>query len=134
MVAGCVPPGENKKRLMYESRLHIWDPPYLFRVCSDELLRICVPVEEGMQIIQKCHSSEVIMEFSILMQKFGRVVSSSQACMKTPKILAEDVGHVRGTKITLLEMLCHSPTIFRWSSLMFGGTDYMGPFCEIMEL
>ena len=31
--------------------------PYLFRVCSDGLLRRCVPVEEGMQIIQKCHSS-----------------------------------------------------------------------------
>jgi len=57
MVAGYVPPGENKRKLIYESRLHIWDPPYLFRVCSDELLRRCVPVEEGMQIIQKCHSS-----------------------------------------------------------------------------
>jgi len=45
MVAGYVPPGENKKRLIYESRLHIWDPPYLFRVCSDGLLRRCVPVE-----------------------------------------------------------------------------------------
>jgi hypothetical protein len=51
MVAGYVPPGENKRKLIYESRLHIWDPPYLFRVCSDGLLRRCVPVEEGMQII-----------------------------------------------------------------------------------
>jgi len=57
MVAGYVPPGENKKRLIYESRLHTWDPPYLFWVCSDELLRRYVQVEEGMQIIQKCHSS-----------------------------------------------------------------------------
>ena len=51
MVAGYVPPRENKRKLIYESRLHIWDPPYLFRVCSDGLLRRCVPVEEGMQII-----------------------------------------------------------------------------------
>jgi len=57
MVAGYVLPGENKKKLIYESRLHIWDPPYLFQVCSDGLLRRCVPVEEGMQIIQKCNSS-----------------------------------------------------------------------------
>jgi len=57
MFAGYVPLGENKKRLIYESRLHIWDPSYLFCVCSDGLLRRCVPVEEGMQIIQKCHSS-----------------------------------------------------------------------------
>jgi len=57
MVAGYVPPGENTKRLIYESCHHIWDPPYLFQVCSDGLLRRCVPLEEGMQIIQKYHSS-----------------------------------------------------------------------------
>ena len=39
MVAGYVPPGENKKKLIYESRPHLWDDPYLYRVCSDGLLR-----------------------------------------------------------------------------------------------
>jgi hypothetical protein len=43
MVVGHVPLGENKTKLIYESHLHIWDPPYLFRVCSDGLLRRCVP-------------------------------------------------------------------------------------------
>jgi len=41
------------------------------------------------------HHMEVIMGYSILMQKFGRVVSSGQQCTKTPKISSEDVGHVR---------------------------------------
>jgi hypothetical protein len=58
MVAGHVPPGEKKRKLIYESRLHIWDPPYLFRVYADGLLRRCVSVEEVIQIIQKCHSSQ----------------------------------------------------------------------------
>ena len=49
MVAGYVPPGENKKKLIYESWFHIWDDPYLFRVCSDGLLRRCVPAEEGIK-------------------------------------------------------------------------------------
>ena len=40
MVSGYVPPGENKKKLLYESRRHLWDNPYLYRVCSDGLLRI----------------------------------------------------------------------------------------------
>jgi hypothetical protein len=57
MVASHVPLGKNKRKLIYESRLHIWNPPYLFRVYVDGLLRRCVPVEEGIQIIQKCHSS-----------------------------------------------------------------------------
>jgi len=53
------------------------------------------------------------MGYSVLMQNFRRVVSSSQPCIKTPKISSEDVGRVRGTEISILEMLCHSPTIFR---------------------
>jgi len=115
VVVGYIPPGENKKKLIYESRLLIWDPPYLFRVCSDGLLRRCVPVEEGSKSFRNVihHHMEVIMGYSILMQKFGRVVSSGQPCMKSPKILSKDVGHVRGTEISLLEMLCHSSTIFR---------------------
>jgi hypothetical protein len=57
MVAGYVPPGEDKRKLIYESRLHIWDNSHLFRVCLDELLRRCVPAEEEIKIIERCHSS-----------------------------------------------------------------------------
>jgi hypothetical protein len=32
MVAGYVPPGENKNKLLYESRHHLWDDLYLYRV------------------------------------------------------------------------------------------------------
>jgi hypothetical protein len=52
MVAGYVSLGENKRKLIYESRLHIWNTPYLFRVCSDGLLRKCVPEEEDIKIIE----------------------------------------------------------------------------------
>ena len=55
MVVGYVPPEENKKKLQAKSRCHLWDDPYLYRVCSDGLLRRCVPTAEGMQIIEKCH-------------------------------------------------------------------------------
>jgi hypothetical protein len=57
MVAGYIPLGEDKRKLIYESRHHIWDEPYLFRVCSDGLLRRCVPAEEEIKIIERCHSS-----------------------------------------------------------------------------
>ena len=57
MVSGYVPAGENKKKLIYESRLHLWDDPYLYRVCSDGLLRRCVPAAEGTRIIEKCHAT-----------------------------------------------------------------------------
>ena len=57
MVAGYVPPRENKRKLILESRLYLWDEPYLFRVCSDGLLRRCVPTEKATKIIERCHSS-----------------------------------------------------------------------------
>jgi hypothetical protein len=57
MVTGYVPLGENKWKLIYESRLHLWDDPYLYRVYFDGLLRRCVSTEEATKIIERCHSS-----------------------------------------------------------------------------
>jgi hypothetical protein len=57
MVTGYIPPGENKRKLIYGSHLHIWDELYLYRICSDVLLKWCVPAEEGIKIIERCHSS-----------------------------------------------------------------------------
>jgi hypothetical protein len=57
MVAGYLPLGENKRKLIYESRLHLCDEPYLYQVCSDRLLRRCVLAKEATKIIERCHSS-----------------------------------------------------------------------------
>jgi hypothetical protein len=57
IVSGYVPPGKNRRKLQAESRHHLWDDPYLYKVCSDSLLRRCVPVVEGLQIIEKCHAA-----------------------------------------------------------------------------
>ena len=57
MVAGYVPLGENKKKLIYKSRRHLWDDLYLYKVCSDGLLRQCVPAAEAIQIIEKYHTA-----------------------------------------------------------------------------
>jgi hypothetical protein len=56
MVTGYVPLGENKKKLQIESRCYLWDGPYLYRVCSNGLLRRCILMAEGMQIIEKYHA------------------------------------------------------------------------------
>ena len=57
MVLGYVPLEENKRKLQAEGICHLWDDPYLYRVCSDGLLRRCVPMAEGLQIIEKCHAT-----------------------------------------------------------------------------
>jgi hypothetical protein len=85
MVAGYVPLGGDKRKLIYESRLHIWDDPYLFRVCSDELLRRCVLAKEGIKIIERCHSSPYGGHYGVFRThaNIWRVDSFGQPCMKT---------------------------------------------------
>jgi hypothetical protein len=43
IVAGYIPPGADKKKIIRDSRLHLWDDPYLYRVCVDGLLSHPVP-------------------------------------------------------------------------------------------
>jgi hypothetical protein len=46
IVAGYIPPGVDKKKIIRDSRLHLWDDPYLYRVCTDDLLTRCIPTFE----------------------------------------------------------------------------------------
>jgi hypothetical protein len=56
-VAGYIHPGADKKKIIRVSRLHLWDDPYLYRVCVDGLLRRCIPAFETLKILGRCHSS-----------------------------------------------------------------------------
>jgi hypothetical protein len=91
MVAGYVRPGVDKKKLIYESRHHLWDEPYLFRVCSDGLLRRCVPAEEGMKIIEKCHSSSYEGHYGA----FGTHAKIWQSGFFCPTMYQDTKGFVR---------------------------------------
>jgi hypothetical protein len=46
IVADYVPLGADKKKIIRDSTLHLWDDPYLYRVCADGLLRRCKPAFE----------------------------------------------------------------------------------------
>jgi hypothetical protein len=57
IVAGYIPLGANKKKIIRDSRLHLWDDPYIYQVCADGLLRRCIPAFEIWKILEHCHSS-----------------------------------------------------------------------------
>jgi hypothetical protein len=57
IVAGYIPPGEHKKMIIRDRRLHLWDDPYLYRVCVDGLIRRGIPAFETWKILEHCHSS-----------------------------------------------------------------------------
>ena len=90
MVTEYIPPGEDKKRLIHLRRFHLWNDPYLFKVCADGLLCRCIPLCETQKILEHCHSSPYGGHYRAFrtMQKFGRVDSSSQTCMEMPKNLS----------------------------------------------
>jgi hypothetical protein len=56
-VAGYIAPGADKKKIMRDSRLQLWDDPYLYRVCVDGLLRRCILSFETWKILEHYHSS-----------------------------------------------------------------------------
>jgi hypothetical protein len=57
IVAGNIPLGSDKKKIISDSKLHLWDDTYLYRVCADGLLRRCIPAFETWKILERCHSS-----------------------------------------------------------------------------
>jgi hypothetical protein len=56
IVAGYIPLGADKK-IIRDNRLYLWDDPYLYQVCTDGLLRRCIPTFETWKILERCHSS-----------------------------------------------------------------------------
>ncbi|KAG8478278.1 hypothetical protein CXB51_028082 [Gossypium anomalum] len=44
------------KRIKRESRYYIWDDPYLWKNCSDQVVRRCVSNSEVKSILEFCHS------------------------------------------------------------------------------
>ncbi|KAK5833725.1 hypothetical protein PVK06_017579 [Gossypium arboreum] len=45
-----------KNKLRREARYYIWDDPYLWKHCSDQIIRRCVPETEVTSILTFCHT------------------------------------------------------------------------------
>ncbi|KAJ8763777.1 hypothetical protein K2173_003559 [Erythroxylum novogranatense] len=59
LMSGLTPPFMSQaqaQKLKSEARHYIWDAPHLWRMCSDQVIRKCVPHEECDDIISACHS------------------------------------------------------------------------------
>ncbi|XP_020966723.1 uncharacterized protein LOC110266420, partial [Arachis ipaensis] len=57
---GDLPPEINKhqkRKLINDAKYFVWDEPYLFKKCSDGILRRCISEEEGREVLWNCHSS-----------------------------------------------------------------------------
>ncbi|KAL4271777.1 hypothetical protein GQ457_13G016270 [Hibiscus cannabinus] len=60
LVSGVLPhelSSQGRKKFRHDARYYFWDEPYLFKQCTDQLLRRCVPEEEQKDILFHCHTS-----------------------------------------------------------------------------
>ncbi|RDX99533.1 Retrovirus-related Pol polyprotein from transposon 17.6, partial [Mucuna pruriens] len=46
-----------KEKLQSDAKYYIWDDPYLWRLCSDKVIRRCIPDAEINSVLQFCHSA-----------------------------------------------------------------------------
>ncbi|GKG42305.1 hypothetical protein Tco_0476603, partial [Tanacetum coccineum] len=45
---------QQKKKFFKDIRHYLWDDPYLFQICADQIIRWCVDGQEAMDILQAC--------------------------------------------------------------------------------
>ncbi|XP_075108716.1 uncharacterized protein LOC142180397 [Nicotiana tabacum] len=60
LASGEMPPDLEpyaKKKFLRDVRSYVWDEPFLFKSCIDQLMRRCVPESEINVILHECHAS-----------------------------------------------------------------------------
>ncbi|XP_057802485.1 uncharacterized protein LOC131017780 isoform X2 [Salvia miltiorrhiza] len=59
LTAGIFPKGmetARKNKLRSQAKYFIWDDPYLWKTCADQVIRRCIPDEEVHSILNFCHA------------------------------------------------------------------------------
>jgi hypothetical protein len=97
-----------QSRVMAESRKYYWDAPCLFRLGADGVLRRCVPREERLKILRKCHSGEYGGHYGQLglNLRYVLVGSIGRRCIKMRKGMLLRVRNVKKRGIYHKGTLC----------------------------
>ncbi|XP_070029744.1 uncharacterized protein [Nicotiana sylvestris] len=133
LVTGIIPyelSSNQSKKLKRDSLDYYWDEPYLFKICTDGVIRRCVPEEEQLSILEACHSSSygvhhggVRTASKVLSYGFywpslftyaGDFVKRCDECQRAGGIYKKDEMPLN----TILEV----DIFYVW------GIDFMGPF------
>ncbi|KAI3714739.1 hypothetical protein L6452_21698 [Arctium lappa] len=46
----------QRKKLIFDSKKFLWDDPFLFKICADQVIRRCIPKEEVAYVLHHCHT------------------------------------------------------------------------------
>nr|GEU86264.1 hypothetical protein [Tanacetum cinerariifolium] len=50
---------QEKKKFFKDVKHYIWDNPYLFRICADQIIHQCVHGQEAIGILKACHEGPI---------------------------------------------------------------------------
>ncbi|XP_070003079.1 uncharacterized protein [Nicotiana sylvestris] len=131
LVSGIVPnefSSNQRKKLKQDCLEYYWDELYLFRICTDGVIRRCVLEEEQVDILEACHSSPYdghhggartaakLLSYSICLLSTRMLVSLSILMM-----------NAKGPVESQRKMKYLSPPFWR-DIFDVWGIDFMGPF------
>jgi hypothetical protein len=133
LVSGQFPPIFNKAqkdRLRSEARYYVWDDPYLWKHCSDQVIRRCLPDNEVTSVLEFCHSYACGGHFGA--RKTARKVLDSG--FYWPSLFKDAYGYCktcdkcqRVGNMSQRNEMPQSPLIF-CEIFDVWGIDFMGPF------
>ncbi|GJT07044.1 reverse transcriptase domain-containing protein [Tanacetum coccineum] len=51
---------QQKNKFFKDGKHYFWDDPYLFKICTDQMIRRCVAGQEDVDILTACHSGPTV--------------------------------------------------------------------------
>ncbi|XP_075096276.1 uncharacterized protein LOC142174389 [Nicotiana tabacum] len=123
----------QRNKLISDAKYYLWDEPYLFKNCADNIIRRCVPEEEMNKILYHCHDGAIGRHyaanrtaFKVLEAKFfwptlfndaRAYVAQCDRCQRTGNITKRDEIPLQSIQVNELEELrlgaCENAKIFK---------------------
>nr|GEY19808.1 reverse transcriptase domain-containing protein [Tanacetum cinerariifolium] len=121
---------QQKNKFFKDVKHYFWDDPYLFKTCADQVIRLCLVVQEAVNIITACHSGPIGGHYGAnytakkvfdlgfywptIYKDAFELVKNCDSCQRQGKISQND------------EMLQNAIQVCKIFNVW--GIDFMGPF------
>ena len=57
---------QQRKKFLHDAKCYLWNDPFLFKQCFDQVIRRCVPEEEFLDIMNYCHFTPYVGHFGAI--------------------------------------------------------------------
>ena len=117
-------------RFLSQVRYFFWEEPYLFKYCSDQIIRRCIPDEEVKSVLSFCHelacgghfgprkTAEKVLQSGFYWPTLFK--DAYEFCKTCPR--CQTVGRISNRNMMPLNPILEIELFDVW------GIDFMGPF------